>query len=126
MAVATLTGMKGKTVVVVLIGTQTYQRRYVKYEIEKSWDDGKGVVGVHIHNLKNLSGQQASKGSNPFSNFTVDGTRNMSSIVKAYDLPFVTSTFVYEHINDNLSDWVEEAIAIRNSYGFYSWASQRS
>lgn len=108
--------MKGKSVVVVLIGSKTSERRYVKYEIEKGWNDGKGVLGVYIHNLKNLSGEQSSKGSNPFRQFTVDGTTNMASIVNAYDPPYTTSTYVYQHIDENLSDWVEEAIRIRNSY----------
>lgn len=107
--------MKGKSVVIVLIGAKTSQRKYVNYEIVKGWNDGKGVLGVHIHNLKNLSGQQSSKGSNPFSSLNVNGT-SMSSIVKAYDPPFSTSTYVYQHINENLSAWVEEAIKIRNSY----------
>jgi hypothetical protein len=108
--------MKGKSIVVVLIGAKTSQRKYVKYEIEKGWNDGKGVLGVYIHNLKNLAGEQSSKGSNPFSSFTVNGT-TLSSIVKAYDPPYTTSKRVYEHIDDNLSDWVEKAIKIRNSYG---------
>ena len=109
------TQMKGKSVVVVCIGAKTSQRKYVKYEIEKGWNDGKGVLGIYIHNLKNLSGEQSSKGSNPFSSFTVNGT-NLSSVVKAYDPPYTTSKYVYEHIDDNLSAWVEEAITIRSRY----------
>lgn len=107
--------MIGRSVVVVCIGAQTSQRKYVKYEIEKGWKDGKGVVGIYIHNLKNLSGEQSSKGSNPFRDLTVDGT-SLSTAVKAYDPPYTTSKYVYEHIDDNLSGWVEEAIKIRNSY----------
>ncbi len=107
--------MKGKSVVVVLIGAETSLRPYVEYEIIKGWNDGKGVVGVYIHNLKNLSGQKSSKGSNPFKGVDVDGT-SMSSIVKAYDPPYAKSTNVYKHISDDLSTWVEEAIEIRNSY----------
>lgn len=107
--------MKGKSVVIVLIGAKTSQRKYVKYEIEKGWNDGKGVFGVYIHNLRNLSGEQALKGSNPFKSFKVDGT-NLSSIVKAYDPPYSISTNVYNYINENLSAWVEEAIKIRKSY----------
>lgn len=107
--------MKGKSVVVVCIGAKTSQRKYVEYEILKGWNDGKGVVGIYIHNLKNLSGEQSSKGSNPFSGITV-GEKSLSSIVKAYDPPYTTSKYVYEHIDDNLSGWVEEAIKVRNSY----------
>ncbi len=40
----------------------------------------------------------------------------MSTIVKSYDPPYSTSTYVYEYIEDNINDWIEEAIAIRNKY----------
>jgi hypothetical protein len=67
--------------------------------------------------LKNASEQQASKGSNPLQHVTMkrDGAR-LSTVAKAYDPPFVTSTYVYDHIKDNVDSWVEEAIVIRNTY----------
>lgn len=107
--------MAGKSCNVVLIGSATAGRKWVKYEIKKAWDDGKGVVGVYIHGLKNLGGEQATKGANPFNAFTV-GDKNMSSIVKAYDPPYTSSKYVYDHIKSNLADWVEEAIKIRARY----------
>lgn len=107
--------MKGKSCNVVLIGSRTAGRKWVKYEIEKAWNDGKGVAGVYIHGLKNLAGEQASKGRNPFEDFKVDG-KKLSSIVKAYDPPYSSSKYVYDHIKNNLADWVEEAIAIRKKY----------
>lgn len=105
----------GKSVVIVFIGAKTAGRKWVKYEIKKGWDDGKGVLGVNIHNLKNLAGEQSSKGRNPFEDVTVEG-KKLSTILKAYDPPFVTSTYVYNHISDNLADWIEEAIEIRKNY----------
>jgi MTH538 TIR-like domain (DUF1863) len=107
--------MTGRSCVVVLIGSQTAGRRWVNYEIEKGWNDRKGLVGVHIHNLKDSSGNQSSKGANPFYGFNVNG-RSLSSIVKAYDPPGGTSTSVYAHIKDNLEGWVEEANRIRSNY----------
>src|SRR3989304_3258469 len=44
--------MKYKTCVVVLIGSETSQRPWVRYEIAKGWDNGKGILGIYIHNLK--------------------------------------------------------------------------
>ena len=109
--------LKGKSCVVVLIGNKTAGRRWVKYEIENGWNAGKGVVGVYIHNLKNLAGDQDAKGANPFTTFTVcEGKKKLSDVVKAYDPPYSTSTNVYTHIKDNLEDWVEEAITIRNDF----------
>lgn len=106
--------LKGKSCSVVLIGATTAGRKWIKYEIEKSWNDGKGVLGIYIHNLKDQDGNQAAKGRDPFDDFTMkrDGDK-LSSIARAYDPPYVTSTFVYDYIKDNLGDWVEDAISIR-------------
>src|SRR6266536_3269089 len=84
-------------------------------EVKKGWDLRKGLVGVYIHNLKDLSGNQSSKGANPFDGFNVDGT-SLSSIVKAHNPPSTTSTYVYDHIKGNLEGWVEEAIRDRSNY----------
>lgn len=107
--------MDGKSRVVVLIGAATARRKWVNYEIEKAWADGRGLVGVYIHKLTDLNGNQTAKGTNPFSAFTVGGT-DLDVIVKAYDPPFATSSYVYNHIKENLPRWVEEAIAIRKSF----------
>ncbi len=104
----------GRSCAVVLIGSATAGRKWIDYEIKKAWADSKGLVGVHIHNLKDSAGTQTSKGANPFAAFTINGGKtNLSSVVKTYDPPFTTSTYVYDHIKNNLAAWVEEAVAIR-------------
>ena len=107
--------MQGRPCTIVLIGRNTAGRKWINYEIEKAWNDGKGVVGIYVHKLKNRLGNQATKGSNPFSSFTV-GSQKLSSIVKAYDPPGASSTSAYNHIAANLESWVDEAIAIRKQY----------
>lgn len=109
--------LTGKSCTVVLIGAKTAGRKWIKYEIEKSWNDRKGVLGIYIHNLLDSDGQKSVKGSNPFTNFTMDRDgKKLSSIVKAYDPPYSKSTSVYNHISTNIADWVEEAISIRDNY----------
>ena len=103
--------LNGKSVAIVLIGEKTAGRKWIKYEIKKAWEDGKGVLGIYIHNLRDKDGNQASKGRNPFDDFTIEG-KSMSSIVKAYDPPYSTSTYVYDNIKENLADWIEKAIDI--------------
>lgn len=44
--------LRYKSCVVVLVGEETSNRKWVRYEIEKAWELGKGLVGVYIHNLK--------------------------------------------------------------------------
>ena len=108
--------MDGKSCVIVLIGADTARRKWINYEIIKGWNDGKGVLGIYIHNLKDSEGKQSSKGANPFASIDYGNTGKMlSSIVKAYDPPYSTSTDVYDYIKENLANWVEEAITIRNN-----------
>lgn len=106
--------LRGRSCTIVLIGKNTSKRDWVNYEIEKSWNLRKGVLGIYIHNLKDSFGNQSIKGENPFNNFTING-KKMSAIVKAYDPPYSTSTYVYNHIKDNIENWIEEAIEIRYS-----------
>ncbi|KPF70567.1 hypothetical protein IP84_02415 [beta proteobacterium AAP99] len=109
--------LHGRSVAVVLIGAETAGRKWINYEIAKAWNDGKGVLGIYVHNLKDSAGEQTTKGANPFEEFTLnESKKRLSSIVKAYDPPYSTSTNVYKHINDNLATWIEEAIAIRAAY----------
>lgn len=101
--------MRGKSCLIVLVGQNTAGRKWINYEIQKAWDDNKGVLGIHIHKIKNSKGEQASKGSNPFSQFS------FSSKVKCYDSVYSSSSFVYDDIKENIVDWIEEAIKIRNN-----------
>jgi len=105
--------MDGKSCSIVLIGSGTAGRKWINYEIVKTWNDKKGVLGVYIHGLKDKDQKQSSKGGNPFDHVTV-GQKTLSSIVKVYDPPYVTSTDIYKYINDNLAGWVETAISIRD------------
>lgn len=91
----------------------------------------KGVVGIYVHNLKNIEGEQDIKGDNPFKLFCIDKTFNyiiehkhpadsneinLSEICKTYDPPYKISTNVYDYIKEHINEWVEEAIRIRNQY----------
>lgn len=109
--------LSGRACTIVLIGSATAGRKWINYEIRKSWNDKKGVFGIYIHRLKDRNGQQAVKGQNPFDYFTLDnGARNLSTIVRTYDPPQWESTDVYDYIKTHLASWVEEAIMIRSRY----------
>jgi hypothetical protein len=108
--------MAGKTCAIVLIGAGTAGRKWISYEISKAWNDSLGVVGIHIHNLKDSDKVQSYKGGNPLDHVTFNKNgAKLSTVAKVYDPPFSTSTEVYAHIKSNLSSWVEEAIKIRKA-----------
>ncbi len=101
--------MAGMSCLVVLIGDSTAGRRWVDYEIRKSWELGKGILGVHVHNVADLAGQLTTRGTSPFAGIVIDGVR-LADTVKTYDPPGTTSDEVYTHIATHLAGWVEEAI----------------
>ncbi len=107
--------MQGRSCVVVLIGAGTADRKWINHEIVKGWNEGKGVLGVYVHNLKNSDGETSIKGSNPFDylTFGTNGAK-LSSIAKVYDPPGADSTAVYAYIKNNMASWIETAIDIRS------------
>ncbi len=105
-----------RSCIVVLIGSTTSTRKWVKYEIEKAYELRKGIVGIYIHGLKDKNGNQSTKGSNPFYNvFNKDGHR-LSNYVTAFDSNYVTSINVYNDIKSNIEDLIEEAIDKAGGY----------
>jgi hypothetical protein len=106
----------GKSCTIVLIGENTAGRKWITYEIVKSWNDGKGVLGIHIHNLLDRYQNQANIGSNPFTHVTLGDGKNLSTVVHAYNPPYSSSKDVYAYIANNIESWVEEAINIRSNY----------
>ena len=109
--------MVGKSCNVVLIGSQTAGRKWVEYEFMKAWAEGKGVLGIYIHNLEDVRGKTTTKGANPFAGFTINnGKTKFDSVVQVYNPAGMTSNAVYKAIANNIEDWVEEAIAIRKQW----------
>ncbi len=116
--------MSGASCVIVLIGSDTEGRKWIEYEIEEAWGAGKGVLGIHIHNLKDEAGNQSEIGDNPFSKFAVASPyykdrgkeAKLSDFVQTYDPPYKVSAHVYAYIQANIANWVEEAIRIRSEH----------
>ena len=104
--------MKGRSCAVVLIGAETAGRKWINYEIKKAWTDKKGLLGIYIHNLKNKEKEQSAKGRNPFADPRIE-IPSLSDIIKVYNPPSNISTDVYRYIYDNIANWIEEAIRIR-------------
>ncbi len=54
------------SVTCILIGSQTWSRRWVRYEILKSYDRGNKLFGIHINGIRDKNNQTFTKGPNPF------------------------------------------------------------
>lgn len=57
--------LNGTSVTVVLIGKETATRPWVKYEIKRSIELGKGLIGVDIYKIKDRNGDDDDAGVNP-------------------------------------------------------------
>ena len=97
--------LDGTSVTVVLIGAQTNQREYVKFELSKSYEKGNGLLGIYIHQIKDRNGNTSAKGSNHFGEIGKDKSGNpvyFSSAYKTYD-------WVDNDGYNKLGDWIKEA-----------------
>lgn len=98
-------GLKNTSVTVVLIGNETVERRWVKYEIKESYIKGNGLLGVYIHNIRDSNSDRDNKGRNPFDYIYIG-----EGATKTYFSRFYPT---YDYINNdgynNLGNWIEEA-----------------
>lgn len=99
--------MKYKRCIIVLIGSETASRPWVEHEIIKAWNDGKALLGIHIHNLRCPRKGASRKGRNPFDLIKFNDGRTMSSVVPCYD---PNSFNAYQDIASNISNWIDHAI----------------
>lgn len=98
-----------RSCLVVLIGEKTANRKWIKYEIKKACELNKGIVGIYIHKLENILGEQDDKGNNPFDYLTLKGEK-LSKFVKCFDSSYASSKSVYNDIKDNIEDLIEYGI----------------
>lgn len=96
--------LNGTSVTVVLIGAETLNRPFVKYEICESLRKGNAIIGVYIHKIKNLKSKTSLKGDVD----TIVGYYNKAPIY--FD---VIADAIYDYVIDdgyhNLGKWVEQA-----------------
>lgn len=100
--------MYGCSCVIVLIGNQTASREWVKYEIIKAWNEGKALMGIYIHNLKDSFGKIDYKGNNPFDYIYLEKSgETLSRFIPVFE---PNPYNAHKDISDNLGNWIENAI----------------
>lgn len=92
--------LKSTSVTIVLIGADTSNSKYVKYEIEQSISSkvNNGILGIRIHKIKDTNGRTDSSGRNPFEMITSTQFKN----IPVYD-------WIDDNGRDNIGNWVEKA-----------------
>ena len=69
-------GIQNTSNTCVLVGTHTFERRWVDYEIMKSLKKGNHIFGVHINGIKDKNQKTKSQGNNPlyYLGYSIDKT----------------------------------------------------
>lgn len=94
-------GLIGASVTIVLIGAETYKRRWVLYEIAESYNNGKGLLGIRLNNIEDWNGNRDWAGPNPFDYVTV-GQSPLSGMYPVYD-------WITDDGYNNAAGWIEQA-----------------
>lgn len=108
--------LEKRSCIIVLIGSTTSSRKWVKYEIEQAYKMNKGIVGIYVHNLKDQNGDQTTKGSNPFYSMYTENGERLSNYVTTFDSNYSSSSYVYSDIENNIEELIEEAISNAGTY----------
>ncbi len=64
--------LKNTSVTAVLIGSETYSRRWVRYEIMKSLEKGNLLLGIHINSIAGKDQKTKKLGPNPFDYLAIE------------------------------------------------------
>lgn len=96
-------GMRNTSVTAVLIGAETADRKWVKFEISESIDKGNGLIGVRIHRMQDLQKRTTIAGTNPFERRWTKGDHELDTWrVPVYD-------WVTDDGYNNLGTWIDGA-----------------
>lgn len=97
--------MAGTSVTAVLFGAQTSNRPWVRHEIKRSYELGKGIIAIDLRGVKDPQQGVDVQGSNPLDAWTVK--RN------GVDVPFSRIYRTYSWVGDNgyvnMPTWIEAA-----------------
>lgn len=102
--------MEGKSCTVVLIGSDTANRKWINYEIRTTWDNGRPLVGLNVHKLKDANGNQSTKGSNPFAYIKLKNGKTLDQYIPCIEPSGSSSTEVYDWVKNNIESVVEKAV----------------
>ncbi len=88
-----------------LFGAETYNRPWVRHEVKRSHELGKGLLAIDIHNVNDPQLGTDVQGKNPLSYWQTQ--RN------GREVPFSSIYTTYDWVSDdgynNLSSWIEAA-----------------
>ncbi|HFQ4887183.1 TPA: TIR domain-containing protein [Vibrio vulnificus] len=97
--------LKGTSVTVILFGAETYDRKWVRHEIKRSYELKKGILAIDIHRIKDPQKGADIQGKNPLDYWFIEKNGRKVYFSEMYE--------TYDWVNDdgykNLASWIEKA-----------------
>jgi hypothetical protein len=97
--------LSGTSVTVVLFGAETYNRPWVRHEIKRSYELGKGILAIDLHGVKDPQNGVDVAGANPLGFWSIKQG--------GVDVPFTQLYSTYAWVKDNgyanMPAWIEAA-----------------
>lgn len=116
--------IKNTSVTAVLIGSETYARPWVRYEILKSLEKGNKLVGIHINSIKGKDSKTKAQGPNPFDylaiEFSSDGKKIFLSEYKNGKWVRYDNLDGWSVSGINQSDW-GKSYKLSKYFDVYDW-----
>jgi len=97
--------LAGTSVTVVLIGSETSYREYVKYELQQSFAKGNGLLGIYIDGIEDSSENTSKRGSNHFGEIGKDSAGKPVYFSVAYPC----YDWVADNGRANMGSWIDAA-----------------
>lgn len=117
----------GSSVVCALVGAETASRRWVRYEIQRAIWDGRGLLAIRIHTIKDFNQSATSAGISPFDVLGVYVNENRMYLVErqttsdkwsySSDFPNVIPKFPYQNKLPNAGTH-----ALSEFFSLYNWS----
>ena len=89
----------------ILFGAETYDRKWVRHEIKRSYELKKGILAIDIHRVKDPQKGADTQGKNPLDYWFIEKNGRKVYFSEMYE--------TYDWVNDdgykNLASWIEKA-----------------
>lgn len=124
-------GLYQTSVTAVLIGAETYSRRWVRYEIIKSFERGNGLLAIHLNRIRGRDGYITTRGKNPFNYLGLEATENGNvhfyELVNRKWIPFADLPVINNRVSNTVyfkprTNWDILIGKGRNKFRFYKFS----
>jgi hypothetical protein len=122
-------GLENTSVTCVLIGSETYVRPWVRYELLKSFRRGSSLLGIHINSIKGKDQLTKPLGPNPLASvgvtFSADGrTGTLWEIVNGKWVKYEEIDGSADYSTNVAEQYRGKGFNLSNWYPSYDWVAQ--